>query len=131
MISVKNDTYITSIQVCELFRKLKEQTQLPITVILDNAKYQKCILVQNLALELDIELLYLPPYSPNLNLIERSWKFVKKNCLNSRYYKDFKTFRESITELVDNAHLTHFNQLDSLLKLNFQLFPEEKIKNAA
>ena len=83
MITIKNDSYITSIQVCELFRKIKEQTQLPVSIILDNAKYQKCALVASLALELNIELLYLPAYSPNLNLIERFWKFVKKNCLNS------------------------------------------------
>ena len=96
MITIKNDSYITSIQVCELFRKIKEQTQLPVSIILDNAKYQKCALVASLALELNIELLYLPAYSPNLNLIERFWKFVKKNCLNSIYYKDFNVFSASM-----------------------------------
>ena len=44
-----------------------------------------CKVVQNLAEELGIELLYLPPYSPNLNLIERLWKFVKKKCLYAKY----------------------------------------------
>ena len=131
MITIKNDSYITSIQVCELFRKIKEQTQLPITIILDNAKYQKCAIVTNLALELNIELLYLPPYSPNLNLIERFWKFVKKNCLNSRYYKDFNIFSTSISTLVDNAHITHIEELNSLLTWNFQLFSKEQIRNAA
>ena len=50
----------------------------PITLVLDNARYQRCQLVQNLARELHIELLFLPAYSPNLNLIERLLKFVKK-----------------------------------------------------
>jgi transposase len=47
---------------------------------------QKCALVQALARGLGIELLYLPAYSPNLNLIERFWKWVKKKCLYSKYY---------------------------------------------
>ena len=100
-------------------------------IILDNAKYQKCALVASLALELNIELLYLPAYSPNLNLIERFWKFVKKNCLNSIYYKDFNVFSASICDLVDNAHTTHYEELSSLLSWNFQLYSEDQIKNAA
>ena len=49
---------------------------IPITLVLDNARYQKCKLVQELADSLGIELLYLPSYSPNLNLIERLWKYA-------------------------------------------------------
>lgn len=44
--------------------------------------------VKQIAAELDITLLFLPPYSPNLNLIERLWKFVKKRALNNRYYEN-------------------------------------------
>ena len=58
------------------------------TVILDNARYQRGALVQAVAQEVGIELLYLPTYSPNLNLIERLWKFIKKQCLYSKYYPD-------------------------------------------
>jgi transposase len=60
---------------------------LPITLVLDNAKYQKCSLVRELTESLKINLLYLPAYY--LNLIERLWKFVKKKCLYSKYYKHF------------------------------------------
>jgi transposase len=49
---------------------------IPITLVLDNARYQKCKIVEELALSLSIELLYLPSYSPNLNLIERRWKLI-------------------------------------------------------
>jgi transposase len=56
---------------------------MPITLVLDNAKYQKCQPVREVAETLGIELLYLPSYSPNLNLIERLWKLVKKPCLYS------------------------------------------------
>nr|CAO88801.1 unnamed protein product [Microcystis aeruginosa PCC 7806] len=63
---------------------------IPITLVLDNARYQKCKIVEELALSLSIELLYLPSYSPNLNLIERLWKFVKKKCLHGKYWQKIK-----------------------------------------
>jgi hypothetical protein len=53
--------------------------------------------IMDLAAELGIELLFLPSYSPNLNLIERLWKFVKKECLYSRYYETFELFKKAIT----------------------------------
>jgi transposase len=78
VITVTNDSYINALSVCELLGKLAAlNLSIPITLVLDNARYQKCQLVQDLAKSLDIELLYLPSYSPNLNLIERLWKFVK------------------------------------------------------
>ena len=48
-----------------------------ITVVLDNARYQHCTLVLSHAATLQIELLFLPAYSPHLNLIERYWRFVR------------------------------------------------------
>ena len=57
-----------------------------------NARYQHCKLVQNYAKELNIELLFLPSYSPNLNIIERLWKWVKKDCLYCKYYEKFDAF---------------------------------------
>jgi len=81
LIRVTNQTYINAISVCELLKKIAAlNLDVPITLVLDNARYQKCRLVQELALSLKIELLYIPPYSPNLNLIERLWKFVKNKC---------------------------------------------------
>jgi transposase len=74
---VANDSYITADSVCELLRKIaKLNLDVPITLVMDNARYQKCKIVAALADQLDIDLLFLPAYSPNLNLIERLWKFV-------------------------------------------------------
>ena len=130
VITVTNDTYITSIQVCELLEKLAElKLNIPITLVLDNARYQKCKLVQNLADELGIELLYLPPYSPNLNLIERLWKFVKKKCLYGKFYEDFSQFSTAISSCLDEANLKHKKELDSLLTLRFQTFDKTQIVN--
>lgn len=125
---VFNDTYINAQSVCDLLRKIADlYVGLPITIILDNARYQKCKLVQELALSLNIELLYLPPYSPNLNLIERVWKFVKKKCLWSKYYSNFKDFKEAIMDCLNQTHTTYKNELKSLLNLKFQSFKETQV----
>ena len=76
----------------------------PITLVLDNARYQRCAMVMDKANELGIELLFLPAYSPNLNLIERLWKLVKKRCLTNKYYQDFSGFRNAIDHCLDNLN---------------------------
>ena len=123
LITVTNDTYITAEQVCELLRKLAGlNLGIPITVFLDNARYQRCALVMATAASLHIELCFLPPYSPNLNLIERLWKLVKKQCLYSRYYQDFATFKNAIVACLGQTDTTHQAALDSLLTPHFQTF---------
>ena len=123
LITVTNDTYINAASVCELLHKLADlHLDVPITLVLDNARYQKCDLVQTTAKGLNIELCFLPPYSPNLNLIERLWKFVKKECLYSEYYTDFTKFKTAIRDCLGQTHTTHKDALDSLLTLRFQTF---------
>jgi transposase len=127
LVSVTNDTYITSTEVCQLLYKLTElKLAVPITLFLDNARYQKCALVIETANRLKIELCFLPTYSPNLNLIERLWRFVKKECLYSIYYPSFKPFKTAIENCLENTHTTHKSALDSLLTLRFQLFEKPK-----
>ena len=77
--TVRNLTYITAETVCELLCLLAgAHPGVPLTLVLDNARYQRCALVQNLAANLGIELLFLPAYSPNLNLIERFLEVCQK-----------------------------------------------------
>ena len=123
LVTVTNDSYITSVQVCELLNKLADlQLQVPISLFLDNAAYQRCRVVQEMAARLHIELCFLPAYSPNLNLIERLWKFVRNQCLYSHYYADFASFKTAIVACLDQTHTTHKAALDSLLTLRFQRF---------
>jgi transposase len=123
LVAVTNTTVVSSETACELLRKIAAKSiGRPVTVVLDNARYQYCQVVQNLAQELGIELLYLPSYSPNLNLIERLWKFVKKQCLYSKYYADFTAFKTAITDCLSKTHTAYKSELDSLLTLRFQLF---------
>jgi transposase len=114
---------MTAETVCELWRLLaSSQPGIPMTVILDNARYQRCALVQTVAETLGIELLYLPTYSPNVNLIERFWKFVKKQCLYSKYYPDSVSFQQAIMRCIDQAPMCHKEALESLLTRRFQTF---------
>ena len=123
LVTVTNDSYITATEVCLLLEKLAAlNLAVPITLFLDNARYQRCALVLEKALSLQIELCFLPPYSPNLNLIERLWKFVKKKCLYSHYYEKFPAFKAAITSCLAQTASTHKAELDSLLALRFQLF---------
>jgi transposase len=128
LVTVTNTTYITATSVCELLQKLAAlNLGVPLTLFLDNARYQKCALVQTLAASLQIELCYLPAYSPNLNLIERLWKFVKKQSLYSKYYADFTAFKTAIEQCLAQTHTTHKAALDSLLTLRFQTFEKAQL----
>src|SRR6516165_7400241 len=123
VVTVTNDSYINTQSVCTLLMQLAAlHVNMPLTLVLDNARYQKCAFVQELATLLHIELLYLPAYSPNLNLIERLWKFVKKQCLYSKYYADHLAFQQAIIECIEQTQTTHKQALGSLLTLNFQSF---------
>lgn len=131
MITVTNDTYITAQSVCALLEKIAvHYVGLPITIILDNARYQRCALVMEKARSLNIELCFLPSYSPNLNLIERVWKFVKKKCLYSQYYEKFPAFKEAISKCLEETSTTYKADLDSLLTLRFQLFDKTQFLTA-
>lgn len=126
--TVVNDTVIDATAVCELLRRLSDRyTSLPLTLVLDNARYQKCEVVRLLAAELKIELLYLPSYSPNLNLIERLWRFVKKEVLFCRYYEDFGRFKAAIVACLEGVEGKHKKAIASLLTLNFQTFENPQL----
>ena len=126
--TVQHLTYVTAATVCELLRLLAgAYPGQPITIVLDNARYQRCTLVQEVARSVGIELLFLPPYSPNLNLIERLWKFVKKQCLYGKYYPDSGAFQQAIVDCIAQAGTIHKAELESLLTLRFQTFKEVPI----
>ena len=123
LITVTNDSYINAISVCELLEKIAALgLQTPITVVMDNARYQRCRLVLEKATQLGLELLFLPPYSPNLNLIEPLWRFVRKECLYSHYYEHFTLFKQAITDCLAETTGRHHAALSRLLTLEFQTF---------
>jgi transposase len=125
VVRVTNDGYITAETVCALLRALAAAgLRLPITLVLDNARYQRCALVQSLAKTLGIELLFLPSYSPNLNLIERVWRFVRKRTLNSTYYESFAGFQAAIDHCLDHLTTEYKHEITTLLVHKFQTFED-------
>jgi transposase len=125
LIRVTNDGYINAGSVCSLLRAVAgASVGLPITLVLDNARYQKCAVVQALAASLKIELLYLPSYSPNLNLIERLWRFVRLEALNSIYHEKFEDFRAAIDGCLDGLSTVHKGEMETLMTHKFQLFED-------
>ena len=131
LITVTNDAYINSDTLVELLTTINRlHPDTAITLVMDNARYQRCDKVMDKAKELGIDLLFLPPYSPNLNLIERLWKFTKKQCLYNRYYETFQQFKAAIDDCLDKVKSTFSEQVKTLLNPKFQLFGKSAIVTA-
>ena len=131
LVSVTNTTVVNTETMCELLRKLSGLGLTgPITLVLDVASYQRNAAVQALATELGINLLYLPSYSPSLNLIERLGKFIKRRALYGRFHADFAGFQAAINDVIDGFPTTHAESLKSLMTLNFQRFKNVSLLTA-
>jgi transposase len=123
LVSITTDATVSAETMCALLHKIAAlDLRGPITLVLDNARYQHCALVMNLAKSLNIHLEFLPSYSPNLNLIERLWKFIKKQVLYGRHYATFLEFREAIDGCLAKIPTEHQEKLQSLMTHNFQTF---------
>ncbi len=131
LIAVANTSVVNTETMCELLRKIVDLGLTgPITLVLDNARYQRNAVVQALADQLGITPLFLPSYSPNLNLIERLWKFTKRRALYGRYHSTFRDFQAAIQEVLDRVSTKYSQQLASLMTLNFQQFDDVSLMAA-
>ena len=123
MTTITNDAYITSTQVIMLIDKLiAEYPGQAIKLVMDNASYQRCNLVTNYSKNVGVELIFLPSYSPNLNLIERVWKFVKADVLNAAYISTFAEFKLTIDDCISKLETVHLDKMQTLISGKFQLF---------
>ena len=130
LIRVTNDTRVSSDTMVELLGRIAVRTTGPTTLVLDNARYQRCVAVEAEAKRLGIVLLFLPSYSPNLNVIERLWRFTKKKALRGKHYADFATFRAAIDECLNRIPTDHREALASLMTLKFQTFDSDSFLTA-
>lgn len=122
---VSNDTYLNAQSVVEMMKKLREKHgDREIYIILDNAKYQKCSEVEKARVNSNIDLEYLPSYSPNLNLIERLWKWLRKKCLCNQYKETFKDFCDDILSALSKTGSIFIDEIASWLAPNFIVLGE-------
>jgi transposase len=128
-----NQTYINADTIVGFLHQIKSNyADLPIFIVMDNARYQHCNLVKETAEALGITIVFLPPYSPNLNVIERLWKFTKKKVLYGKYYDSPAKFHQAITNFFQlTINQTHKDELKRLLSLKFQFFDTENALNYA
>lgn len=127
LFSITTTDYISAPSVVELIKFIRQEHKgRTVYLIMDNAKYQKCQLVRKAAERYHINLVFLPPYSPNLNLIERYWKFMKQTALAGIYHDTKKVFLQAIETFIDQANQGLYDeQLATLLTLNFQTLQED------
>ena len=122
LVTIRTAGSVNAESVCDLMKKISERYPgEKISLVMDNARYQYNNKVKELATSLDLELLFLPAYSPNLNLIERLWKLVKTKCLRNRYYENFGDFKAAIDSCLTRLNGSERDSLKSLLTENFQI----------
>jgi|APSaa5957512622_1039677.scaffolds.fasta_scaffold73710_2 transposase len=101
--TINAETVIEFFKELELFYSNKAE----IYAIVDNARYYKNELVQAYIDKSRINMIFLPTYSPNLNLIERFWKLLKKQVINNVYYEHFKDFQEAVLNFCNKSSPDH------------------------
>jgi len=129
--SMYNEGYINAEFIVDYLNWLRKEiyTDLnrPLHLVLDNARYQHCNYVKEQAKEHNIVLEFLPAYSPNLNLIERLWKYLK-GILGKQYHDNKNSFQQAIVELLESLdNQQHQEKIWSLLNPIFQRFEKSQI----
>lgn len=106
--------------VCELLKRVRKKHPIDkkVYVVLDGASYNKANKVKKLAKELNIVIKILPPYSPNLNPIERLWKFMKKKVTLNRHFEYFDDFKKNLMEFFRTIR-KYRPELETLITDNF------------
>lgn len=129
--SMYNEGYINADLIVEYLNWLREEVYQDKTrslhIVLDNARYQHCAYVKETAKQLNVELEFLPGYSPNLNLIERLWKYMKQ-ILGQKYMDGKETFQKEVVDLLNSlGNKDHQKRLKTLMNFKFQRFDKSQI----
>ena len=120
----REDKTINSDTTIKLFDEIIEKNydKNKIYLILDNAPYYKNKkITEYIKNNPKLRIIYLPPYSPNLNLIERLWRLMRKEKMSIQYYENFASFKKSLLHFFENTNLFK-DKIDSLISWNFH-FP--------
>ncbi len=110
-------------RIIEFFKLiLKHYSSAPkIILFLDNATYHRAENVfEWLEEHPKLQVEFLPTYAPNLNLIERFWRFAKEKLVRNTYYEKYKTFRATVFQFLNNVH-KYRHELKTLMVENFEI----------
>lgn len=121
-IHIKESDTVNSDTVRDFLNQLEDAypQKNKIYLVVDQASYFKSYLVQDWTYDSKIELIYLPTYSPNLNLIERLWKFMRKKIIDYNYYDTFEKFRTNVLAFFKHID-DYIDELETLLVPNFHV----------
>ena len=119
---IREDPSINAQSTIKLFEQIQKKypAKKRIYAIADNAKYYRSKLVKEFLKNSKIELMFLPPYSPNLNLIERLWKYLRKKVINTTYYPKFEQFKNAIENFFENID-SKKDELKQFIGSNFHI----------
>ena len=121
LLYVEDERINSQTMIALLLLILKKQKEGKIYIILDNARYYHANIVKEFLKEHPrIILRFLPPYSPNLNIIERLWKILKKNVVYNKFYLKFEGFRKQVIDFLDNK-IWKQEEYKNILTDNFQI----------
>ncbi|TXD52561.1 IS630 family transposase, partial [Polaribacter sp. IC063] len=121
LLYVEDERINSQTMIALLVLIIEKQKQGKIYIILDNARYYHSIIVKDFLKEHPrIILKFLPPYSPNLNIIERLWKILKKKVVYNKFYLKFNEFREKVIEFLE-SHSWKNEEFKNILTDNFQI----------
>lgn len=119
---IREDKTINAQSTIKLFEQIENHYPhaKTIYVFCDNARYYRSKLVKQYLKTSRIKVIFLPPYSPNLNFIERLWKFMRKKVINTTYYSNFQSFKSAISNFFKNI-AEYKDELKQFIGTKFQL----------
>ena len=123
---IHEDESVNADSTIKLFQKIEKAylEKEVIYIFCDNANYYRSKKVKEYLEKSKIILIFIPAYSPNLNLIERLWKFLRKKVINIKYYDKFEDFRNAVLRFFDNIH-NYKDELKKFIGFNFHIiYPE-------
>ena len=131
LVTVTNTTVVNTETLCELLRKIVALgLSGPITLVLDNARYQHNATVKALAKQLGITLLFLPSVLAELEPDRTPVEVYRRRALYGRYHPTFAAFQAAIQEILDGIPTTYAKPLETLMTHNFQMFEDVSLMAA-
>ena len=129
-VSIIHTTLLTVRYNKEVYGRLKKENETTSAVIIRkrySARCRHCRAVKEKVRELNTELIFLPPYSPNLNIIGRLWKYTRRHVLAGKYFDTPAKFHDALRHFFEVEYVSNKSNLKSLLIFKFQLFENAQL----